>query len=71
MQRLKDLSYLPSYIGRARYFRGHGVHSPYIYAIVRQVFMRRGLYDESCALYTELVERGVAKRRAEELTNLV
>lgn len=71
MQRLQDLSYLPSYIGRARYFRGHGVHSPYIYAIVRQVFMRRGLYDESCVLYTELVERGVAKRRAEELTNLV
>lgn len=28
---------------RARYFRGHGVHSPFVYAIVRQVFMRHDL----------------------------
>ena len=62
-QRLQDLSYLPSYIRRARYFRGHGVHSPYIYKIVRQVFMQRKLYNPECDIYTTLEERGIAKRR--------
>lgn len=30
-------------LSRARYFRGHGVHSPFVYTIVREVFMRREL----------------------------
>ena len=30
-------------LSRARYFRGHGVHSPFVYDLVRQVFMRDSL----------------------------
>lgn len=61
---------------RLRHFRGHGVHSPYVYSIVRDVFLRRGLYFEPrCeGLHAELVEllgRGViSRRRAVELHNI-
>lgn len=34
---------LRSHLARARFFRGHGVHSPFVYAIVRQVFMKTEL----------------------------
>ena len=27
-------------LSRARFFRGHGVHSPFVYDVVRNVFMR-------------------------------
>ena len=38
-------------LSRARYFRGHGVHSPFVYTIVREVFMRRELLPGDRALY--------------------
>ena len=69
-QRLQDISYLPSYIRRARYFRGHGVHSPFVYNIVRKVFMQSKLYTADNALYGELMDKGVAKRRSVQLANL-
>ena len=69
-QRLQDISYLPSYLSRARYFRGHGVHSPFVYNIVRKVFMQSKLYNSDNALYTALLSKGVAKRRAVQLANL-
>lgn len=69
-QRLQDISYLPSYLSRARYFRGHGVHSPFVYDIVRKVFMQGKLYNSDNALYASLVDKGVAKRRSVQLANL-
>lgn len=69
-QRLQDLSYLPSYLSRARYFRGHGVHSPFVYDIVRKVFMQGKLYNSDNTLYTQLIDKGIAKRRAVQLANL-
>lgn len=70
-QRLYGLKHLPSRLRRARYFRGHGVHSPYVYAIVRQVFMQKRLLGEEHPLYDRLLELGVARRRAVQLDNLV
>ena len=69
-QRLQDISYLPSYLSRARHFRGHGVHSPYVYNIVRKVFMQRKLQPEGQALHDALLALDVAKRRAVEIANL-
>ena len=69
-QRLYDLKHLPSYLRRARHFRGHGVHSPYVYNIVRQVFMQRKLQCADHALYTLLLDKGISVRRAIQLTNL-
>lgn len=70
-QRLYGLKHLTSRIKRARYYRGHGVHSPYVYSIVRQVFMRRELNPERCDLYEALISKGIARRRAIELQNLM
>lgn len=69
-QRLYGLSKLPSNIKRARYFRGHGVHSPYIYNIVRQVFMQSKLITADHSIYEALLAKGVGRKRAIELQNL-
>ena len=70
-QRLYGLKHLPTQLRRARFFRGHGVHSPYIYNIVRKVFMQRALVSERHDLYDTLMAFGVAKRRCTQLQNLV
>mgnify|MGYP003289242576 CR=1 FL=1 len=70
-QRLYGLKHLPSRVRRARYFRGHGVHSPYVYAIVRQVFMQKRLLGEDHSLHDRLLELGVSRRRAVQLDNLM
>lgn len=70
-QRLYGLKHISSHLRRARYFRGHGVHSPYVYSIVRQVFMISKLKGDECRLYDALITKGVAKRRAVQLQNLV
>ena len=70
-RRLYGLRSLPSNIKRARYFRGHGVHSPFVYAIVRGVFMQSSLLGEERALYYALIAKGVARRRAIQLQNLM
>lgn len=40
---------------RMRHFRGHGVHSPFVYAIVRQVLMRRTLLGADTSLRDALL----------------
>lgn len=58
-------------LSRARYFRGHGVHSPFVYALVRCVFMAHGPLSEEHALHDALMACGVPPRRALELQNLM
>lgn len=70
-RRLYGLRTLPSNLKRARYFRGHGVHSPFVYAIVRQVFMRSTFINDNRGLYDALTACGVARRRAMQLQNLM
>jgi hypothetical protein len=69
--RLYGLKHLSSRLKRARHFRGHGVHSPYVYDIVRKVFMQSKLVSPRIDLYTALREHGVAERRSVQLQNLV
>lgn len=61
---------LRSHLARARFFRGHGVHSPFVYALVRQVFMKTELAGGDRTLYDALRERGVNERRSVQLQNL-
>lgn len=58
-------------LSRARYFRGHGVHSPFVYDIVREVFMRDGLLPGDRTLYEALTAAGISRRRAGQLQNLM
>ena len=53
-----------------RHYRGHGVHSPFVYALVRKVFMRRGVESDDRTLYADLMLRRVSRRRATQLQNL-
>lgn len=70
-RRLYGLRNLPSNLKRGRYWRGHGVHSPFVYSIVREVFMCRKLKCEQHDLYDRLLAVGVTERRAIELQNLM
>ena len=57
-------------LSRARFFRGHGVHTPFVYDVVRNVFMRDTLLPGDRALFRELLAAGVPERRAVQLQNL-
>lgn len=71
IQRRRNVERLRSHIARARYFRGHGVHSPFVYDIVREVFMKkRRIQSNDIALYGALCKLGVHKMRAAQLQNL-
>ncbi len=69
-RRLYALSLIGDRFSRAKHFRGHGVHSPFVYNMVRKVFMRRGeLLGPDHALFDSLVAMGISRRRAAELQN--
>ncbi len=70
-QRLQQLRLVGEQLYRARYFRGHGVHSPYVYGIVRRVFMQSKLTAPTTDLYDALMARGVARKRCVQLQNLM
>lgn len=69
-RRLDGLRRLSGRLSRARFFRGHGIHSPFVYALVREVFMQEKLSGDDRALYERLVAEGVPQRRAVQLQNL-
>ena len=69
-RRLYKLSLMTDKLARARYYRGHGVHSPFVYGLVRKVFMCRHLIDIShTELYEALLNVDVARKRAVQLQN--
>ena len=70
-RRLYGLRRLGRNIKRARHFRGHGVHSPFVYSVVRQVFMPSTFIGDKRDLYEALTARYIAQRRARELQNLM
>lgn len=52
-----------------RHLRGHGIHSPFVYSIIREAFMERKILGDG-RLYRELIEWGVRKKAARQLNNL-
>lgn len=69
-RRLYGLTTIPQRVARVRYFRGHGVHSPFVYQLVRQAFMKGKLQTSEPVLYEALMQRGFVKKRAVQLQNL-
>ena len=69
-RRLYGLTMLPDRVARVRHFRGHGVYSPFVYQIVRKVFMQKRFLGEERALYDRLIALGLSHRRAMQLQNL-
>lgn len=73
-RRLYGVRRLRDRISRARHFRGHGVHSPFVYSIVRNVFMRsKFITDDNYytqVVYGALLEQQIPRKRALQLANL-
>ena len=57
-------------LGHIRHFRGHGIHSPYMYAMVRNVLMKRPRLQQATTLYTNLRRFQVGRRTATYIQNL-
>ena len=71
-QRLYGLTLIGNHLSRIRHFRGHGVHSPFVYSLVRKVFMCKTLIDsKSTELYNTLVTMETPIKRAIELQNIM
>lgn len=68
-RRLRGISRLTDRLSRARHFRGHGVHSPFVYGLVREAFMFHRLRDGEHCLYDALRRVGIFHRRAVQLQN--
>ena len=69
-RRLYSLTLIGDRLARIRHFRGHGVHSPFAYNLVRKVFMHKSLSEaEQHPLYNKLKALGIPERRAIELQN--
>ena len=55
---------------RVRHYRGHGIHSPFVYSIIRHVFMKRKVTGSDKHLYNALRACGVGNHAAVQLQNL-
>lgn len=56
---------------RFRHRKGHGIHSPFVYSLIRKAFMPKELMDKTRdELYTILINNKVGKKQAIELQNL-
>lgn len=53
-----------------RHGRGYGVHSPFLYRIVREAMMPRGVMEGDTTLFDALRSKGVGRRTATRLHNL-
>lgn len=73
-RRLYGLLHVRDRVKRMRYFRGHGVHSPFVYAVVRQVFMRSNFLTDdpyfTTIVYESLLGQQIPRKRALQLVNL-
>lgn len=66
----RRLQLLGNKLSRAKYYHGYGVHSPFVYGLVRKAFMAKKLVEGSGEkLYNALREKGVAEKRARQLHN--
>lgn len=53
-----------------KHYHGYGVHSPFAYSLVRNVFMQHTITGDDKALFDALVGAGVGRRRAVQIQNL-
>lgn len=57
-------------LGHLRHYRGYGVHSPFVYRVVREATMKkREVVEEDRLLYDRLRSLGVNRKRSVQLQN--
>ncbi len=57
-------------LSRLKHLRGHGVHSPYVYSIVRNVFMGNALHADAIGIKKQISASNARKYTTIELSNL-
>jgi hypothetical protein len=55
---------------RVKHYRGAGVHSPFVYGVIRNAMMKTTPVGDNHPLFDELRARGFSRRRAAQLQNL-
>ena len=55
---------------RVKHFRGHGVHSPFVYAIIRKALMKYKFTSDDKNLYNRLHDELCDRKSARQLQNL-
>ena len=56
---------------RVKHYRGYGVHSPFVYGLVRHsVMMKTSIVGDDCSVFNDLCEIGVPAKRAIQLQNM-
>lgn len=69
--RAAAIKYRTSYLKRMRYWRGHGIHSPFVYNMVRKIFMTRKIIDSNSLIAQTMLEKKTASRHtAIQIQNL-
>ena len=71
-RRLRGISRLTDRLSRARHFRGHGVHSPFVYGLVREAFIfhRRAVQLQNAFLYCGYRTFAICEGKAEPVRTL-
>jgi hypothetical protein len=57
-------------LARVKHYRGAGVHSPFVYGVIRNAMMKTSPEGNDHPLFDTLRERGFSRRRAAQLQNL-
>ena len=66
----RRLSLIGNNIARVKHYRGYGVHSPFVYGLVRKVFMSKTLFEGTGSeLFDALRKEGFSEKRARQLHN--
>ncbi|MBP3426032.1 MAG: hypothetical protein J6K81_04870 [Rikenellaceae bacterium] len=56
---------------RIKHYHGYGVHSPFVYGLVRHsVMMSSSIVGDDCSVFDALSEIGVSRKRAIQLQNM-
>lgn len=55
---------------RIKHYRGHGIHSPFVYSMIRLALMKRRLTAADHSLYDELRQVRCSRRVARQLQNI-
>ncbi len=55
---------------RFRYYKGHSIHSPFMYIVVRYILTNRELFNPSSTIYSAIIDLEISKRTAIEISNL-